>query len=1188
MYFFKKSMMGYFYPPLICLALISVMAGSVFAQQAAQQFDKSARKTTSYPMYILNKAPAEDLITAEDMNNPLGSGRITKGTQIDTGVAAQWKLNKVDISKALIPRNDKFWQDKKYSASEASTLNYPPEGGTVQYEYSVDHNAHVYTKFVRARVRSVTDSNQYYRVGFAINAFAVMARAALLRKLGYYIVSPKYYTNLTLKFSSEDSKKEFLDFAKEEEGFVYIETRDWIVKDDTENHTLTLSSAILEIEDNDQPDWYWGQAPMKGIRDDVLAQFAKSRGFRGALLPFALVDIPESFNRFSPSSCDVRSGVVNMYHPFADSFDNSTFDDLRWATRRLMTLTESDIDDIVTESKVPDCMRRIFRAKLVERIYTMSECMDVKSDFKLARVKLKSISENSCNGQSLPNVVKEGKVTLEKLPGYPMRFAHGDRPSPYNDGDLARFLSIEGLSSGILSALTKLNEKLQILTVEDAAADRKKELMDRLINHIRTKPNEPLYQQVEGWGGPLASFNVAAGRHVATGTYFQSSAPVQLVDNVNVTGSIGAFRTYDGFQFWRPMFTANVAYSRDYTHVRPVTSMKDAMKVSLKDLLVPTKMHSIAKILSKEQKEGELNPVDEFIGALLPGEVFIITESIAAGVTAGVTAPIDILMGLSPFNFVNSISFSTDLTRQNLAQILVSRTEDGIEFHVKNLAPDFDSTPEKRAAKLKWGMTTLGGTFDVNFYLNLVKVRAQKIWQNLHTDHFLIPFTSEEFSKDKEKAKQLRKDLKIALKSVFEDGNYEYLYKAFPFQRYQSDHSLTTKTLSVKLGLFRQAGFSECHEASILYPPSEKFPDLKPEDYEVRLYACKEGRLVGRDLLGFGLDLVAAYLKNEKSDVDISRMPIGNPANMPYGKAYWKVVDTEAELKRPDGKLSMMSMITYTWGGWNLKKAALINLIEDIEKKFDFKDLYPYRLLVTEQLATVDEVQFYRINQGLSLTQTGVEKIRDLMLQPDANEQMVSEPKGFISRIFSKLTRVKFRNGGPRIEKIRAGDKEMYEDILTIIGEGDLAKGRKIYADACRETYASGRNTTPYTGAVKEGISYDCLTPWLGKLISMAHNYPTDRKKQVKWATTVLSTLEDQIPLPLLMKYLEEKSYIFNFSIFGFRKGDEDGDLELFGNGPGQPQTRNDLDIAGGLFKYYCTKTKIPCIQLDITNGGIQ
>ncbi len=110
--------------------------------------------------------------------------------------------------------------------------------------------------------------------------------------------------------------------------------------------------------------------------------------------------------------------------------------------------------------------------------------------------------------------------------------------------------------------------------------------------------------------------------------------------------------------------------------------------------------------------------------------------------------------------------------------------------------------------------------------------------------------------------------------------------------------------------------------------------------------------------------------------------------------------------------------------------------------------------------------------------------------------------------------------------------------------------------------------------------------PWVQKLLAYSANYPKDKKEQTKWLTSVLYILDEQIPLPQLLKFLGEENYVFFVRINGFRTGDEDGDIEYFSNSLGDP--KKNIEYANGLINMFATKTRISPIEMDRSQGGFK
>jgi hypothetical protein len=1097
-------------------------------------------ESVSIPLKVVKK-PASDL-----MQN---------GQVLEVGQAATLASQGVDLS-ALDPQENKMWQNQKYPVIDATQ----PQETAVTYQSTEADNTFTFM----ARVQSTQDPTKFYRLTLSRLSHTTLMRAALLKKLGYYVPTPQYSRNLRLLFKSEEEKTDFLTAAQKSMTSDF-QSRGWVSENNVQNHSVVFADAVLEQATSDYFDIQWGFAPDPNNPDQVatVQRFSRYRAYRALIFPFALVDLPESVNRFSPKFGSILTGYAVITHPSAESFQACTMEDAKWLLNRLGKFSEQDFMEIVHAGAFPQELEQLIYAKLLYRANNALELFGLSRPWKLPSLKINSPS----------GLVKDGKVTTEFVPGYPQRFAHGDRESPFKDGDFARYIGIRGISTAIATALAHINEKLDFLSVNDLANHRRLDIQNKVMEHILHDPTAPLYQNLEIWGGPVGGFNVAATRNVSTGTYFGSSAAIQLVDNISVAGRLGWFLALDGVPGVTPVAGANVMVQRDYTHVRPLLSITEGTKVSWKDLVIPKFMKDMSVMLGQDKTPDGKFAVDAFLAGLREGEVFTITDSVALSAYLQVTASLDVLMGISPLSFLNSVSVGADGAKVILRQTSFMRTAEGVQIYVR----DQDSK-------------IFGLTFDVNYFINVMNIRATTNTTNLHTDAFIIDYnpalgeyvdagkTDQKFVKD---FMDTRDKLRLSLSALFKANDTELLYSRFKYKMFAIDHQLKTKEMRSKFLAFRVNTFNEDHLLKIMYPRDPDAPDLDPKDEEVILFANKKGQLVGRDLLGFATDWIQAIvnLKFPKAKLDLSGTDDPNPANTPFGKAYWKIVDTEGDLSPHGEQYPDVAVLQHVWGGWHLNKKKFLQLLDEIQIQFKNTPIASYRLIEPEAFATTEAIDFYRINAQLSVLPGGLDKIRDLLIQPDAKNQSVPKAK-FLGGIFQKLSE-KLGHGA------RPQDKAFYDDLMSILGNGDKTAGLAAYTQQCKDEVNSGKNyQKDPTPVWWNGNNYHCLTRWTEQLMDLAAKYPKDEMEKIRWTTDVLYILDDRIPMPQLLKYMGESNYVFMVRINGFRKGDEDGDMEYFSNTLGDPKKK--FDYANGLIAMFATKTHISPIELDKSNASFK
>jgi len=553
-------------------------------------------ESVSIPLKVVKK-PASDLVSSH-------------GVTLDVGQAASMAQAGQDLS-SLNPQENKMWQNKKYPLTDASQ----PRETAVYYQSS---EAQLPFTFM-ARVQSASKPELFYRLSLSRMTHTTLMRSALLKKLGYYVPTPQYSKNLRVYFKSEKEKEDFLRLAQET-MISDFESRGWVTENDSKNHSLVFSDAVLEPATADYFDIQWGYAPDPNDpgQVSVVQRFSRYRAYRALIIPFSLVDLPESVNRFSPKFASILSSHIVITHPAAESFSACTYEDARWLLRRLNQFSEQDFMEIVKAGAYPAELEQLIYAKLLHRANNAMELFGLTQPWKLPSLKINSPS----------GLVTNGKVTRELVPGFPQRFAHGDRESPFKDGDFERYLGIRGRTAAIATAMNHINEKLDLLSVSDLANSRRLDIQNKIIEHISNNPDKPLYQSIETWGGPVGGFNLSATRNVSTGTYYGSSAAIQLVDNVSVAARLGYFLALDGVPNITPMGGANIMIQRDYTHVRPLLSITEGTKVSWKDLVIPKFMKSLTNVLSKEKTAEAKDSFGAKLRLLREVEVRTVTDSV--------------------------------------------------------------------------------------------------------------------------------------------------------------------------------------------------------------------------------------------------------------------------------------------------------------------------------------------------------------------------------------------------------------------------------------------------------------------------------------------------------------------------------------------------------------------------------
>lgn len=1142
-------------------------------------------------LIVLSVATAQDSVASSDgsfldirtgnVSIPLNSIKKpssdlvdSSGQMIDPFEAVKRAKNGEDLSR-YNPLENKIWQNKKYSIYENSQSQYPDSESGVEF-LSVEADGNPYTAFYR--VKDINQKEGYFRLSLSLISQSTSLRSALLRKLGYDVVTPKAYKKLRVHFKTLEQKTEFIDNLEFKD--MNLESRGWLAENKKDSLSIVLYDALIETQRNESQDWHWGFIPNPNAvsfeeRSRNLAwieYFSKFRAYRALIVPFTLAFIPESLNRYSPQSASIINEYVILYHPLASGFASTTKEDIQWLLKRMSSWTEQDYREVFSLVNYPSSIKDLTYRKFILRVKNLFEVFQIPVPAHFPKVDL--------NFNSPDGLVKQGRVMKEKVPGYPQRFSHGDRESPFKDEDWWKYTGIRARTALISTALSQLNEKLQFLTLDKAQEKFGQSVIKQIQEHFQKNPGLPLDKGIQSWGGPVGGFNLQAARHVSTGTYYGSTAAVQLVDMVSASVSLGYLNNFEKFpnlvltqqglgiqrQFPAVQVGANSSLRRSYIHVKPLFSMQEASDAKWKDLFVPSLMSGFAKTIDNP----DLKKFREFIKNLKEGEVFTITDSIDVGLQAQVASPLDFLLGIEPLNFMNAVSGGVDASRVVLRQTSLVRTQQGLQIFVRN-----------QTAKAR------GVQFDVDYFVKIMSLRAENSQSELKTDAFILDYSPDYLDENLNIEEQTIKEeqelkLRKSVSSLLRSNSTEHLYSSFPYQKMEIEHLFKTRETKAKLFLSQMIDLNEDHSMKLRYPRSEEHPELDPRDEEVHLFRSRRGQLKGMDLLGFSISLIESWLnkKSNKINWNLAQPNDPNPANIPFGRAYWRQITTERDL---NGDVKDVSIIQHSWGGWKLTRKKFFELIDQIVAELGLPSDAKYKLIDKDSFQNVKGVDFYKVTANLSLRYSALDKVKELVLQSELRGKP-GEKARFLSRLFQKLSEK--ING----TKASRADHVVLSDIQKILGNGDLNQGKWKYQQMCQDHHQkTNPNAGPggYTGAWVNGSYFDCLTPWMDRLLNLSVKYPKDdRQAQVRWMTEVLYTLEEQVPMPFLLKYLGKENVVYFVTVNGFRSGDEDGDLTYISNTWGNPP--DDFDEAGGIFQLYSRKTGVLPTEIDRTQGAFR
>ncbi len=1079
------------------------------------------------------------------------------------------KYNKYHDVSNYRPAENKYWQDKKFDVEDLQLhQQMPSQNETVLFDdyLGAVRDLGIYSVYVRPE----NNKNIRYGLTFGLQVHASLLKAALLRKVGFYQESPKYLHKIKIKFLTLDKMNEFIsksfcENGPSEEAIDCLSLdpfkRGFLSDKNETDFTVIMHGAYLEKFNNEVPGLFDGLTPANGNNLQYLAQ---SRAFRALAAPFVMGDAGESLNRFSPQAVSIRAGWAQMNFMNSVYFDLLTsHDDMKWILKRYADLEQKDWDEIAAAAHYPECTVRLAKSLLLHRFRNMLQSFFSRSEAtSLLKVTIEPL--NSIN----TSCVEAGRVNTETIPEYPQRFSHGPRKSPFETADLIKYMKIATQSAVLQLGLNQLNEKLQVVKV-----------LNQKINGVEFNPDG--LRLLQSTSGVLAGVNFNANRIVTTGTFYGSQAPVQLVDSVSISGGIGYQNFFEGLNGIRRNFGASAAYIRTFTHVVPIENMKQADQTAwFKNLKIRSRLQELAAPL----KDGKL---DQFLTNLKVGEVFTITDSIGAGGSIGWSSSLDALFGFVP-GLSASVSFDASKLVV-LRQIQYSRVQDGIQVYVRDVDSHMVDADGKEKPDHKQSTSVYGVTFDANYYVNIFKLRAQRSSSDLHTDAFLIKYDAnllkkvdsgeitptEELQAKIDKQKVFGDKASAALRALIFQSNVDPLYSNFKAQQFEIDHGLKINEIQLKFLWNHATQLDQEHTIKILKTQlPDKVDGGEVKNIPIYLVSNRKGELRGRDLFGFSLEALNAYLVQKfQTNAPQYQTSSQNPSQMPFGFAQWRVIRTDSELSQNrEGALPTVSVIEHIWGGWSLKRKQMDQILNELKEQMKEIKIADFPLIPEGALANVTKVDFFRVTSHLSLLPEAMTQIKNLVLASDTINQPVEKVK-FLGRFFQKLSEIQ--------GKARPQDQAVYNNLMKLIGNGSLEQGRQNYLMQCEINRRDKGQEQQFTATWSRGTNYECLEPWVDKIIKLSREFPANNiRAQNKWMTEVLYVLDEQIPQAYFLNYLGADKFIYYVELTGFRAGDEDGDLgDYISNSYGEP--KSGAPYANGLFSVFANKSFISPVEFE-------
>lgn len=485
------------------------------------------------------------------------------------------KMSGVDLS-TLNPSPSALWEDQNQSTNEDILMDVT-ESDTAIYKAPLMS----VTGLFRFNVRV---DNKDAIVHLSKRLHTILLRKNILRLMGYKIPNMKWLPELTVSFESADQMDEFID-SQIPMNTLGAASR-WLKNKDETALTITLKDIAVTIP---------SAADHYNLSLGVPPKSLTNRTMRSLIIPYAFLDLGESVNSFKWHVGRIENGNIILPH-FTRGIYGTTFNDAKWSLKRLLKLNRENLHKAIKEAYFPKAVAKLLLEKLISRQNSLAELFSM--EFKARDFDTKISYEDE---------LEDGKITKEVWEDYGSRFAHGTPDSPFKDFHWYALAKIQAL--GIDNIIARANSELSFFDPNQVRSEFHKKQFEKGLHHF-VETGEFLQFPVGSWISPIADINLIASRDVVVGNYLGTDNLVQLADTIGWGVEVGPKIGFENLAIAPTVgVQATNRLMKTWTHLKPLTSLKDAFKEPYKNIIVPLLKHQLARQIDKlHQLKDSNNP----------------------------------------------------------------------------------------------------------------------------------------------------------------------------------------------------------------------------------------------------------------------------------------------------------------------------------------------------------------------------------------------------------------------------------------------------------------------------------------------------------------------------------------------------------------------------------------------------
>lgn len=885
----------------MCLILILLSFQQVFAE------------VVSIPLSYTGH-PAKDLVGAD--------GKVLSVIQ-----AKQIYQKTKDLSQ-LDPKENDVWKNQIKTKLSLQDDDYSVDVKEV-FKY-VDKVISPIGSF-RFLVRETKNSQaRNFNIWLSKDSRSILLRKNLLRKLGYIIPKVQHKQKIQIKFSGKISMKAFLEEA---EVNTFADVDRWKIAIDEKNHIVTLQDVLIFESNSKIYNLAMGDIGMDNIKH--------RRVLNSLSLPYALADLRESVDGFTWHLGKIDNKVFLLDIISGEAF-TTTYFDAKWMVNRIAQLDRNDINEIVDFAYFPHSVGLLLKEKLISRINSIQKAFN--KNYKEIKVN-PNLSDKS-------KELVRGRLTQDTWDGHASRYSFDDTESPLSKDEMFAYFRSKAYSAIIENLVSYFNDNYLYETniQEEAIKQAQEAQREQFIKLFETGKFEEI--PFSTWAVPTAKGHIAASRNIVTGAYLGTDNLIQIADSLEFIGEVGAFIGTLGVPAGTQLFAmGNARFSRSYTHVKSIKSIKAALKEPFRNMIVPYQKRRRGKSiitlidelkseefvkLEGEERTAKVEEIYKELGRVMSiGDSLIISNNlIGSGSLLGGYS-----MGSD--NFDIELMLQLNARKLNLWRLHILR-RDEYTFQVYR----------SRASSIGKGFGIQSKalipivTFNYDKQSGSIQTKFQSIRMNNQdeTDVMIRKLTE--------------------LRQVLVENSTELLNKSEkPF--------VITHNFSESAGSMRFL-----HQQAQKVNLTDHLKIKHPEEFETEFYIRSVGNQRGKNYIQVAYDVLNGIIEEvlEVEDVGVSNTENGNPGDSFYGESFSRRTMTEVPFNHEIQEIPFenYAQVKSQWKGWKAGRAKLMSIKKILDKKYG-KDIFD-----DEHFYDTGQIQLYTVDVILSIYARGLDHLTQM------------------------------------------------------------------------------------------------------------------------------------------------------------------------------------------------------------------